>query len=124
VNGTIKIDKIFEQLYISANIKATDVKFGADTVGTISFIGDYDGAKKLISLDPQTGIFRNDASLVAQGDISFDSTTHQQLNGTIQFNNAPIVWASPFLAGIMSKLSGTLNGNKRHCAATECRHEA
>ena len=111
VNGTITIDKIFDDLFINANIRATDVKLGADTVGTISLIGDYDGKKKLMRLDPQTGIFRGDASVVASGNISFDTTTHQKLDGVIQFNNAPVVWASPFLTGIMSRLSGTLNGS-------------
>ncbi len=111
VNGTIKIDKYFEDLYISANIKATGVKLGTDTVGTINIIGDYDGGKKLISFDPQTGIYRGNASVVASGNISFDSTTHQKLDGMIQFNNTPVVWASPFLVGIMSHLSGTLNGD-------------
>jgi len=110
VNGTIRIDKVFQDLYISANIKATDVKLGTDTVGTINLIGNYDGEKKLISLDPQTGIYRANASVIASGNISFDSTTHQKLDGWIQFNNAPVVWASPFLVGIMSHLSGTLNG--------------
>ena len=110
VNGTIKIDKIFGDLYVSANIKATNVLLGTDTVGTINIIGDYDGSKKMISLDPQTGIFRDEASVTAHGDISFDSTTHQKLDGGIQFNNAPIIWATPFLAGVMSHLSGTLNG--------------
>ncbi len=111
LNGTIRIDKIFDDLYISANVKATDVKLGSDTVGTISIIGNYDGAKKLLSLDPQTGIFRGDASIAASGNISFDTTTHQRLDGVIQFNNAPIVWVSPFVAGIMSRLSGTINGS-------------
>jgi len=111
VNGTIKIDKIFQDLYISANIKATNVLLGTDTVGTISLIGDYDGSKKLISFDPQTGIYRNDGSVFASGNISFDSTTYQKLDGNIRFDNAPVVWASPFLAGIMSRLSGKLNGN-------------
>ena len=111
LNGTIRIDKIFEDLYISASIKATDVKLGTDTVGTISIIGNYDGGKKLLSLDPQTGIFRGDASVVASGNISFDTTTHQHLDGIIQFNNAAVVWVSPFLTGIMSRLSGTINGS-------------
>lgn len=111
LNGTIKIDKIFEDLNISANIKATDVKLGTDTVGNISIIGSYDGAKKLLSLDPQTGIFKGDASVAASGDISFDTATHERLDGVIQFNNAPVTWASPFLVGIMSRLSGTVNGS-------------
>ncbi len=110
VNGTITINKIFEDLYVSANIKATDVKLGTDTVGSINIIGDYDGTKQLISFDPQTGIYHNDASVTASGNISFDSATHQKLDGGIQFNNAPVTWASPFLVGILSHLSGTLNG--------------
>jgi len=111
VNGTIKIDKIFKDFFISANLKATGVKLGTDTVGTVTLIGDYDGARKLYTLDPQTGIFRDNASISASGKISFDSATHQKLDGVIQFNNAQVGWASPFLTGIMSKLSGTLNGS-------------
>ena len=111
VNGTIKVENIFDNLLVTANIKATGVQLGTDTVGTINIIGYYDGAKKLLSLDPQTGIFRNDASLTAHGNISFDTATNQKLDGVIQFNNAPVVWASPFLIGVMSHLSGTLNGN-------------
>ena len=47
VNGTIRIDKIFQDLYISANIKATGVLLGTDTIGTINLIGDYDGEKEV-----------------------------------------------------------------------------
>jgi len=110
VNGTIKVNKIFHDLYVSTNLQATDVKLGTDTVGTINIIGYYDGAKKLVSFDPQTGIYRNNASIIAAGNISFDTTQHQPLNGSIQFNNAPVAWTSPFLAGVLSHLSGTLNG--------------
>lgn len=111
LNGTITIDKIFQDLYISANMKATNVVLGTDTVGTINLIGDYDGSKKLLTLDPQTGIYLGDASVVASGNISLDSATHQKLDGSIVFRNAPVAWASPFLLGIMSHLSGTLNGS-------------
>ena len=111
VNGTIKIDKVFDDLFISANIKATDVKLGNDTVGTVNLIGSYNGKKKLLNLDPQTGIYRGNASVVASGNISFDSTTHQKLDGRITFNDAPVVWATPFLAGIMSHLKGTVKGS-------------
>jgi len=111
VNGTIQINKLFQDLYVSANLKATGVLLGTDTLGTVNFIGDYDGAKKLYSLDPQTGIYRDNASLTASGNISFDSATNQKLDGAIQFNNAPVAWSSTFLMGIMSRLSGTLNGS-------------
>lgn len=111
INGTIRIDKIFKELYIAANIKATGVLLGTDTIGTVNIIGSYDGTKKLASLDPQTGIYRDNASIVLSGNVSLDSNTHQKLNGTLQFNDAPVAWASPFLTGLMSNLSGTLNGS-------------
>lgn len=110
LNGSIKIEKIFSDLFISANMKATGVALGTDTIGTINAIGSYNGARKLISLDPQTGIYRDNASIVASGNISFDSNTNQKLDGLIQFNNTPVSWASPFVAGVLSRLNGTLSG--------------
>ncbi len=110
MSGTVKIDNLFGDMLVTTNIRAKDVKFGTDTLGDVNIIGSYNAAKQLINLDPQTGIFRNGASVIASGNISFDSATHQQLNGTIEFKNAPVVWASPFLTGIMSRLSGTVNG--------------
>lgn len=111
INGTIAIEKIFKNVFIGANMKATDVKFGADTVGTITLIGYYDGARKLVNLDPQTGIYRGNSSIVASGNISFDSVTNQKLDGNVIFNNAQASWASPFLTDIFSRLGGTVNGN-------------
>jgi len=110
LNGVITVDKIFRQVYVSANMQATGVKLGNDTVGTINLIGFYDGSKKLISLDPQTGIYKDNASLVAAGAMSFDSTSSQLLDGKITFNNAPAAWSSPFLTGIFSHITGAVNG--------------
>lgn len=110
LNGTIEIDKVFGDLYVSSNMKATNVLLGNDTVGTVNVVCDYDGAKKLITFDPQTGIYRDASSIVVSGKVSFDSTTHQQLDGQMQFKNAPLAWSSPFLVGIMSHMTGTLNG--------------
>ena len=111
INGTISIEKIFKNIFIGANMKATDVKFGADTVGTITLIGYYDGSRKLVNLDPQTGIYRGNSSIVASGNISFDSVNNQKLDGNVIFNNAQTAWASPFLTDIFSHLGGTVNGN-------------
>ena len=111
LNGSITINKIFRQLYVAANLKGTDVKFGADTVGTINLIGSYDGARKLINLDPQTGIYRNNSSIVASGNISFDSSTNQKLDGYVAFNNAQVKWVSPFLVDIFSNMGGVVNGS-------------
>jgi hypothetical protein len=111
INGIIKVEKLFSELLISTNLRATDVKLGKDTIGTVNIIGSYSGLKKLISIDPQTGIYRDNASIVASGNISFDSTVSQQLNGKIQFNNAPVVWGAPFVNEVMSNLYGTVNGS-------------
>ncbi len=111
LNGTIIVDKIFSHVSVSASMKATDVKFGGDTIGTVNVVGSYDGSKGLLNFDPQTGIYRDDASIVASGNISFDSTTSIKLDGDIIFNKARVAWASPFLIGIFSHLSGIVNGS-------------
>jgi hypothetical protein len=111
LNGTVRIERIFSNPLVSANIKATGVMLGADTVGTVNVIGTYDAGKSMVNLDPQTGIYRGNASIVASGNIAFDTTKHQKLDGAIQFNAAPIAWASPFLTGLMSGLKGTVSGS-------------
>ena len=111
LSGTIKIDRIFQDLYIRANMKATDVKLGTEAIGNIVIIGNYNGGQKLISLDPQTGVYRDGASVTAAGNMSFDTATHQKLDGHISFNNTPVSWATPFVNSIMSRLTGTINGN-------------
>ncbi len=110
LNGTIKIEKLFGDLFISAKVRASNVKLGMDTVGTINIAGTYDGAKNVVYLSPQTGIFKGSSTVIAQGSISFDSATHQPLDGSITFNNAAVTWASPFLVGVMSNIGGTVNG--------------
>ncbi len=111
VNGMIRINKIFSRLLVDVNIKATDVKFNNIDVGTVNLIGNYDNTKKLLSLDPKTGIFNKDASVVASGIMSFDSTSRQKIDGNIVFKNTPVAWATPFLTGVMSHLGGTIEGS-------------
>lgn len=110
LDGSIIISNLFKDLQVSSNLKATGVQFGTDTIGNVVFIGNYNRNKKLITLDPQTGIYKGNSSLVLSGNMSFDSTNQQILDGKIQFNNAPVVWTSPFLLGFMSHLQGTMNG--------------
>lgn len=111
VNGNIRINKIFSRLFINANIKATEVKFSNIDVGTVNIIGNYDNTNKLLRLDPRTGIFNKDASVVTQsGIMSFDSTSRQKIDGRIVFKNTPVAWATPFLTGVMSHLGGVIEG--------------
>jgi len=110
LNGSIKINNLFKNLQVDYDMKATGLQFGTDTMGNVVIVGSYDRDKKLITLDPQSGIYRGSSTLVASGNISFDSTNQQVLNGKMQLTNAPVSWTSPFVIGFMSHLQGTMNG--------------
>ena len=110
LDGTIQLKNIIRHLYVSTFLKATNLQFGVDTIGTVNIIGDYDQWKKLAIIDPQSGVYYNNSSIAVSGKISFDSNTNQQLDGLIQFVNTPLSNAAPFVAGIFSQMVGTLNG--------------
>lgn len=112
INGDIQLEDIFTHIIISGDVRANDVKLGADTVGNITLAGSYDARKQVINLDPKSGIYRGNASITAAGNVLFDSTKagNQKLNGVVHFKNAPVALASPFLEGFMSQIGGTLNG--------------
>ena len=110
INGTVKVRRLFTNALIEANIKATSVKFSGIKMGTINVVGNYDNKEQLLSLDPQTGIFNDKNSVIASGVISFDSTTNQKIDGSIEFRNTPVSWATPFLTGVLSRLGGNVDG--------------
>jgi len=110
IDGTLTIDKLFSDIDISSNLKATNVKLAADTLGNVVLIGNYDGKKKMISLDPQTGIYNGSTSITASGDMSFYKGVNEQIKGSIQLTNVPLSWGSTFLAGFISHISGTTTG--------------
>jgi len=111
VNGTVQVTHLFKNYFATADLKASNVKLGSDTIGNVALSGSYDGAKHLLSLDPQTGIYHAASSLTASGNMSFDKNTYQQLNGNIQFNATPVSWIEPLFADYISKVGGQLNGN-------------
>ncbi len=113
INSNIRIDHLFKGMSASGQLMATDVKLGNDTIGNINITGNYDAARKIILLDPQTGVYKGTSSLNFYGKIISDSTSAQKLDGYIQFNNAPLVWLTPLVSGTLSKLTGSLNGNVR-----------
>lgn len=110
INGDIIIDKLFKEVYISANIKATNVKFGGDTLGNINIVGSYDGKKKLVMLDPKTGIYNGTSSVTASGNVSFYKGVNESISGKVELTNMPLSWGSVFLTGIFSDIKGTANG--------------
>ncbi len=111
LNGNITIQKIFKDLYVETNLNASNVKLSNELVGNINVIGNYDKTKKRISLDPLSGIYRDNSSINTSGYVSFDSTSSQIIHGDVVFNKARVSWASPFLTGLFSQLGGTVDGN-------------
>ncbi len=111
LNGTIKVDNLFSELYISSEIKALGLKFGKDTIGNVDIVGNYDDTKKLLTLDNRTGIYWGDRSLSASGKFSFASDVHQNIDAQISLNQTPLSWLSPILHGFVSNIVGTLDGN-------------
>lgn len=110
VNGTVSLKNIFKEILIESNLKATNVLFGKDTIGTVNIAGSYDARKKIISLLPSSGIFYKNASVSAAGSISLDSESNQQLDGEIVFEHAKLTWITPLVSDLLSNLKGTIDG--------------
>jgi hypothetical protein len=110
INGTIKADNIFTALKITSDIKATDVVLGNDTIGNINIAGYYDDNKKVVVMEPTTGIFYRDRSLTLTGKLSFDSSSSQTIDAEINMHNTHLSVLNPLLAGYVSNIRGTLDG--------------
>lgn len=110
INGIVKIDNLFSELVITSDIKATGVVLGEDTVGNITLAGYYDDKKKIINLDPQTGIFYHDRALTASGEISFDSASAERIDAEINMHQTRLSLLTPWLRGYVSNISGTVDG--------------
>lgn len=109
VDGNVRLDSLFSGIRISSDVSATEVMLGTDTIGTIKVDGQYVVKTKTLSLNPGSGISRGVASLRAAGSVSFD-TLKPQLAGYVQFNDASVAWLTPFVSGLLSEMSGTING--------------
>ena len=110
INGQVSMKNLFKGMEIAGVVKASNVKLANDTVGDVTLSGGYNAKKKIITLDPTSGIFRGVASIRTAGSMSFDSTNNQLLNGYIEFNEASLSWVSPFVQDFLSEMSGSLNG--------------
>lgn len=110
INGNVKIENLLSDMNVRSEIRATGVAFGEDTIGIVQISGEYDGKKRLVSLNPTTGIHYGDRSLSAEGKISFNENFNEQIEGSVKLNDAQLSWLSPILAGYVSELKGKLDG--------------
>src|SRR5690606_22074014 len=67
INGTIRVTDVMATPTVSASVRASGVKIGADTLGAVVIIGAYNGAKRQVMLEPGSGVFRGAASITADG---------------------------------------------------------
>ncbi len=111
INGNIVITDLFNNLNIDTKLRASEVKLGKDTIGSIYISGTYNEANKQVKISPQTGIYRDKSSVIITGVVSLDSATRHRLKGSVSFHDARVSWASPFLTGLMSNLAGSVNGS-------------
>lgn len=110
INGSIKVDNIFTALKITSDIKATGVVMSNDTIGNINVAGSYDDSKKLVVMEPTTGIFYHDRTLTLTGKLSFDNSSSQNIDAELNLHNTRLSLLNPLLAGYVSNISGTLDG--------------
>jgi len=109
ISGTARVEELFGKPSITADLRGSALRLGTDTLGDAVVKGYYDGGTRVLTLEDGSGIFRGDASLTVQGNLSTDST-RRALQGTLTLNNAPVRWGQPFIRALASNLSGTMNG--------------
>ncbi len=110
INGNINIDNLFTALTISVDVKASGVVMGKDTIGNINIAGYYDESKKILVLEPTTGIFYRDRTLTVTGKLAFDNSQSHKIDGEINLHNTQLSILNPLLAGYVSNIKGTLDG--------------
>lgn len=108
--GSLRLDSLFGNMQLYSDVTARDVHLGLDTIGNVVVAGSYNFKKQLVQLAEGTGIFRDNASIRAGGQASFDTGRNQLLAGSVQFNNASVSWIKPLTTGLLSELQGTLSG--------------
>lgn len=110
INGTLKLSDIFSEMQIDSRLVATQVKFGADTIGTIRLSGIFTPNKGLFELDRESGIYYGKSFVRTTGSIARDSLGGQNLQGYVQLEEAKISWLAPFLSEYLSGMQGTVTG--------------
>jgi hypothetical protein len=113
LNGSLTLHDVLRNFSAAAELRASELRLGGDTIGNVVLNGSYEQASQTLRLAHGSGIFLGDASLTAQGMMSFDSTSRQQLDGLIALKDVPLAWLNPLLVGYVSRLGGTANGRFR-----------
>ncbi len=110
LNGDLTLDDLLGHFRAQASVRATELRLAGDTIGEVVLLGSYDQATQTLRLHKGSGVFLGSSSLTAQGLMSFDTTSGEQLEGIVALDNAPLTWLDPVLYGYVSKLSGHANG--------------
>jgi TamB, inner membrane protein subunit of TAM complex len=108
LNGMIQIFNPLKNPYFKVGMSATNVKLINENVGTVNVFGEYDAGLRVLKILKETGIYNGNSSLATEGSLNFQN---KALEGKIQLNNTRLSLMSPFVVGLFSRITGTLNGN-------------
>jgi hypothetical protein len=111
VNGTIVSGPLMASPVFKFDLLAENISLNNDTIGTINASGKFDFGKDLLVLDPESGINYGQAHANVSGSLDLSAKDAPSIAGQIRLKSALVKWLSPFLAGYVHQISGTINGS-------------
>lgn|GEM_PF-278501 len=110
VNGQFTIVSLLKDQRIAFDLNADQLRINEDTLGNARAKGSYDVASATLSFDPASGLRYAGSEANVSGTYVLNKTSTENVNLSIELNDAQIKWGQPFLFGYVHKLSGALDG--------------
>jgi hypothetical protein len=108
LNMKASVSGIYNNLAINSTLAVDSLVYEGVAIGQVAGRGDWDNPSSQLRLNLDVAR-QQQRVLTVTGYLAPKSTT-QQFNLTGRLNDAPVVLAQPFLAGILDKLGGTGQG--------------
>jgi hypothetical protein len=108
LNMKASVSGIYNNLAINSTLAVDSLVYEGVAIGQVAGRGDWDNPSSQLRLNLDV-VRQQQRVLTVTGYVAPKSTT-QQFNLTGKLNDAPVVLAQPFLAGILDKLGGTGQG--------------
>lgn len=109
LNGNIFIQDITGNQTIQTNLRSNGaIIANTDTIGEVKLISTYDVHKKILQLDPQTSILRNNHLANIQGTVNGTDST---INIATTLDKLSISFLNQFISAYIQHLKGEATGN-------------
>ena len=109
LNMQATVSGIYNQLAISSTLAVDSLTYQGTTIGQVSGRGDWDNPSSQLRLN--LDVTRQQQHVLAVTGYLAPRSETQQFNLTGALDDAPVVLAQPFLAGILDNLGGTGRGS-------------